>query len=404
MNGGSGEAGRLSGFFISYALQHYGSNQDSYWTVVAGDICQALGRAGEECRLIQAIEEMTPVLDGMVGGRRPPHYILNLNLRPALNLSDLGNVWLRSHTPVVMLCLDHPVHLVVQVAEMMSRGGGGGRRQVGVMEEAHRRYLLSAGCPAEDVFVMAQGGPPPDSCPKPMAERRGGVVFAGTVILPGTHDQFCDELSIQDRAIRNRLGQAVEDVLSCEDDVADIVLRHLADYGLGPAHPAFVNLATAVDKRSRRIRRLAMLDSLAGLPITVYGLADAEAQRRLPGCNFAGNTDFIHLLEVFGEAAVVLNDTINLRRSSLIRLFYAMAKGCLIATQTNAFIRESFPAGDCVVPLEPGGPEMLRHCLANPAGAQAMVEATTASYTAGHQWDHRIAGLRAAIARAGGVA
>jgi hypothetical protein len=395
--------GGRSGFFISNTLHHYGANQVNYWSIMAEDICRALGRAGEDCRLLQPVmEELGPALDGMLGGKRPPHYIVNFNLRPELNLGQGKDLWRQSLTPVIMLCLDHPMHLAGFILALLADGPPG-HRQVGVMEEAHRRFLLASGCAADSVFVMAQAGPPPRAGRKSLAERRGGVVFAGTVMSPGSHADFCDSLGEVRPDIRKRLGEAVDEVVAGEDDVADIVLRHLAEFGATLDQPHFLKAATAIDTRSRQLRRMAMLESLAGLPITVHGIADAAAQRRLPHCRFVGNTDFHQLLDVFSDATVVLNDTINLRESSLIRLFYAMASGCLVATEVNEFINHAFPPGRCVVPLGGDGGRMLADCLADNDRAQGMVDAATLEYSAGHQWDNRLAGLLLAIGRAEGV-
>ncbi len=98
-----------------------------------------------------------------------------------------------------------------------------------------------------------------------------------------------------------------------------------------------------------------------------------------------------------GDARIAINDTVNLGGAMLIRFFYPMAVGCLVATEVNDFVAREFRDGENVIGLAPDDPangERIRVILEHPEQAQAMADAATATYAAGHTWSHRVEALR----------
>ena len=161
-----------------------------------------------------------------------------------------------------------------------------------------------------------------------------------------------------------------------------------------------VQLAYKIDIRVRNMRRYRLLTRLKDVPVHIYGHVGPKASRLVPNGIFHAPVPFSAMLDLFDNSRVVLNDTINLRDSALIRLFYSMARGCVVATEMNRFVANAFtPLGE-IIPMSGDAEEgmaLLRQCVEAPDSCQEMAEAALATYQAGHTWSHRIDGLVKAI-------
>ena len=122
-----------------------------------------------------------------------------------------------------------------------------------------------------------------------------------------------------------------------------------------------------------------------------------DFRRANPKGTFHAAKSWQDLVEYMGDARVAINDTVNLGQAMLIRFFYPMAVGCLVATEVNDFVNREFRDGENVIGLVPDDPangERVRAVLENPERAQDMADAATATYAAGHTWSHRVEALR----------
>ena len=136
------------------------------------------------------------------------------------------------------------------------------------------------------------------------------------------------------------------------------------------------------------------------MPVHIYGHLGPNAARLVPRGTFHDPVPFSQVLELMDDTRVVLNDTINLRDSMLIRLFYAMARGCVVATEVNRFMRQAFTPFREYIPMSGDAAEglsLLKQCVEDPESCQEMVEAARATYQAGYTWSHCLDGLVDAI-------
>lgn len=394
---------RLEGAFLLTLLEN-GRHQTSYWGAMGRDICRALADAGETCRTFWPDSpDGQETMQAIVMGDKPLGYALGFNLIPDLLGPAKESLWPVAKVPLIIGCLDHPTHIIEPLAGLLDASRLFPQlppRYVGIMEEGHRTCLLDLGWPADQIFLFPQGGPPPTPAPLPYAERPPVVQFFGTVGAPTRHEDFIAQVGWVSPALQVALGDAVEETLDGSDDVYSVCTRIFQPFGLTLQGAG--KITVIVDRRARLLRRFRMLENLNGLAIDVYGKAEAAAATRLPHCTFHGEVDFETQRALTRRARIALNDTLNFRHSALIRAFYAMAEGTVVATEINDFFETHFRPVNGILPLGPNKADnanLVTERLHDTDGLQAMADAAGACYAASHQWKARLSGLRNVLNR-----
>ena len=387
----------LEGAFLLTSLAT-GGDQSSYWGVMGQDICAGLSDAGETCRLFGPDSPgCQELLQSIVLGNRSLGYSLGFNLMPDILAPTKESVWAIAKVPLIISCLDHPTHLYDRLARVLGLTKdqpGLPPRHIGIMEDRHRECLLDLGWPSSLIFTFSQGGPPPAPAPIPYAHRNRSVLFFGTIGTPVSHEVFLGQVGWESQALRTALGEAIEETLEGTDDVYSICKRKFLSFGFPLQSTG--KITVLVDRRARTLRRFRMLESLTGIDINVYGKVEAEAARRLSHCTFHGEVDFESQRALTRQARIVLNDAINLRDSALIRAFYTMAEGTVLATEMNDFFQAHFMPVNGVIPLGKPWQEtasLLKDRLDDTNALQTIADAALAHYTTSHQWTSRLPGL-----------
>lgn len=386
-----------SGAFILSSSQ-YGNVDTSYWAAMARDLCHALQTHNERVKVINPLsQDMKEVLDAVKNGNGPPHYLITFNLMPKADTSR-GSLWPQSKIPMIVICLDHPVHLVRELSEFVdgiNANPSVPNHWIGVMEDGHRQFLEEFGWPKDRIFLCAQGGPPPAPLRIPYRNRKNReIIFTGTVAYPSTHAEFCRRQNFHDDHHMTMVGNAVERILDGNEDIYTVVQSALAQGNLPTK--TLANLAAVIDRRARSLRRFRVLDQLKRFPVTIHGTAEDEVPGMLPHCSFLAGVDYEKVVGLYTTARIVVNDTINLRHAGLIRLFYPMAQGTVIASDVNQFLRDHFTPGKDFIPLENGRAdvdEMVKNVLEDDTFAQEISDECLKNYENAHQWHHRVGEL-----------
>lgn len=387
----------------------YGGVPDSYWTVMMEDIAAALQRRGDDHICINPdLDEHRNMLKMMVLGGFRPRYLLLFNFAPAFARADdpsrlgaLGGI----RAPYISLFLDHPSLLGTRIAEMEALIAGSPElrslRRYGLMEEGHRPIMERMGVPPSSCFLFPQAGGLPVADPRPLEQRSITAVFAGTVEAAISHQAFCDEIGLKDTLHHRLADQAVCEAMDGEEDVFPIVERVFAGTDLIASVGGAVELTRKIDYRARTLRRHRMFACLRHLPIRFFGNASEDFRRDNRNVEFRGPIGFRGLLDVMNDTRIMLNDTINLRSSTLIRVFYGMSRGCLVASEKNAFIESEFIRPGAALPIDcrdaSAGESILALATCS-AEAQGMVDRASRIYAGSHTWDHRLPALLGAIA------
>lgn len=382
--------------------------EGSYWTIMGQDIAAALAVRGHQLSVINiAREDHRNILFPMLlGGPAPDAFVL-FNFLPKFEAPDKSETGLMGKLTgkIVCICLDHPIHLAKtlreQAALIAAHPALRTRRWFGVMEPSHMACVESLGFARERIFVMGQGGPPlAETTPLPLAERSIPFLFAGTIGPMADMDAFAQALRVTNPDDRAALDAAIAETIDGKRDVFEIVRDRFAPAVAAGRLRDVHALAATIDKRARQMRRRRLLLGLRHLPIQFCGDIDPGFLADFPNAKRRGRISFADTLALMRDTRVVINDTINLRQSALIRFFYAAGEGCVLASETNPFIAQAFPPGEAMIALDGrGGTDagMLTAALDNPVALQSIADRGRALMGASHTWAHRIDGLVAAL-------
>lgn len=397
-----GERTRRGISFLNATL--YGGVAGGYWAIMLEDMVAALNGLGESCTVKPPTgDEVMAFARSLEDEKTRPDYVLLFNYQPMIyiNGEPTSKAGLWKYVPIkqISILLDHPLHQLGSLFEQRRYAEsmpGMPPRCVGVMEAGHRRCLQSLGFDVSHCFVCPQGGPLPKPERKPLRERTIEVLFTGTINDPVGDREFCESQGIRDPLLQRRVGAITEAVIDGEDDVYEIVATGWSDTMVSAEIPAPTALAYEIDLRARNIRRYRLLNRFKDVPVHVYGFLGSNTAKLVPRGIFHEPVPFAKVLDLLDNTRMVVNDTINLRDSMLIRLFYAMARGCVAATEVNRFMTKSFKPFAEFIPMSGdvgAGMAVIEQCVRDPDSCQDMVESAVATYQAGHLWSHRLGGL-----------
>ena len=351
---------RPPGIFFE-AVDTYGlESPESYWNTMVRDVARALSEAGAPCepfslqdRELDHISFDTSALPG---------FALSWNFncgRWALHRGE--KVSIASFLPVkqIVLLMDHPVHWAESVQRMRVSDAEVARPpfHIGAMDAGHVDYLVELGLAPERVFQMRQAGPPPNPDPPDFDDREIDFLFHGTINGIEDFETFCARNAIADDgvklAVQRAITQIIEEPVDVYAAVRDLVIL---PYGLAATPLDAARLTREIDSLTRAIRRFAFLSGLGGLKIHYIGAVDPEFQAANPNGAYLGSLAFDAIKRHLDTAKVNLSETINLRDSALIRLFYAAAHGCVPATEMNPYLEAEFGDGQSILALTLGDP------------------------------------------------
>jgi hypothetical protein len=399
--------------FLANASARDGSAgiEGSYWTIMGQGIAAALARRGHELAVLNVTRPVDQaLLFPMLTGGPMPHAFVLFNFLPRIEAGGTSETGLIGRLPcrVICLCLDHPVHIAATLREQAALIAADPalrvQRWFSVMEPEHIPCVEGFGISRDRIFVMGQGGPLPvpgdGPPPRPLAERRIPFLFAGTIgATPDRNGNGAAQSFVpSDPDDRSALEAAVAEAIDGDRDVLAIVRDRFAP-AAGRVRDMCA-LAALIDKRARQERRRRLLLGLRDLPIHFCGEIDGDFLHRFPRAVHHGRLSLADTIVLMRDTRVVVNDTINLRSSALIRLYYAAGEGCAVAGETNRFIRDAFPPGRAMVALDGRAADncgLLDAALSDPASLQPVADEGRARTMGAHTWAHRIDGLVAAL-------
>jgi|GEM_PF-4883448 len=376
--------------------------EDGYWAIMCADICSALGKHGEIC-------EPLPLNKEFIKKYATAPYSITFNYTPELSTNE-GSVWTNSTKKVILISLDHPSYLYDQIDQQLKKAPDLKQRFFGVMEEEHLYFMNSMGVPKEQCFLFPQAGPPPiQENIKPIAERSHDIVFLGRVHMPATHEAFIKQLNIKQPALSHALNAAFSKILQqielSHRDVYSIIVEEIGkiDSSLhikGTRTSAI--LTRGIDAHFRQVRRLNLLQQFENYPVNIVGIVAPEIIKRFPNFNFLGPKSFRESATLLNDTKILLNDTINLKSSLLMRFFYGTANGCIIASEINKYVLKEFKPEKEFLPISPRSfrhLELLEKCLSDSNFAQKIANNAMEKYKNSHLWEDRVLPLLKAIQR-----
>ena len=373
---------------------------DNWWQTVVGDLSAALARANVNCDILapERVEDIVPLVQRL--SDQSLAFFASFNFRIthiselALNLGRTVFPHEFADVPPVVFFLDHPAHEAKSIKYFEYLGNC--RRHLtgpryGVMDQDHVPIMLDYGVSKDRVFVFPQGGPPPCPTPRSMAERPIDFIFHGSIPELETDDAFFTRLGIGDPRVRSMMTEVIEQVLRDQESPYRGAKSVLERLGFSSAD-ASAQMAVDIDRRARALRRWTMLSALRDLNILYCGNICESFQRQNPNGKYLGYLGFAEVCELVRSSKIMLNETINLRNAALFRLHYAMADGCVIASQKNAGLARDFQDRQDIVFLSCTSADvaMLKDLVADIPALQSIADQALATHAKGHLWDHRL--------------
>ena len=376
-----------------------------YWYKMVQDVCAALARANCPCDPLAPtiLEDVVPIL--RQADTKKPCFAASFNFRifgidESLQRQVFPDEFMEA--PPIISLLDHPAHefdSLMQFEKFSHARPNVVAPRYGVMDPDHVAFMIDQGIATDRVFLFPQGGPPVTSVPPPMTERPIDFIFHGSIAELESDDAFFSRLGITNPTARTLFEGAMEQVLNGSQDPYNAAQTALNNLG-HKAPAAAAAMAKDVDRRARVLRRWTMLTNLKDLPIHFCGSVCTSFKRQNPNGIYLGPLPFTEVTEQIRSSKIMLNDTINLRHTALMRLHYAMADGCVVASEQNLGLSQQFEDGRNILFLTgtTEDAQKLQALAADSPTLQSIAEAATATHSTAHLWDHRIGGLLSAIA------
>ena len=378
------------GLFLQSGTSYQELDEESYAHVISQDMAAALTASGTPCRTVNMLKpDDVELIAGAIVN--PPEFLLTLNLMPhGFQLGGKHYVDLLS-CKVFCLFLDSPIRLT----ELLTPGQFERLNEFyfGVLENSHAKFLEVFGVEQEKIFTFSHGGPPVDTTAPAFGDRDIDIMFSGGIGAAETPAVIFDQLNIHDQKIRTALEAGCESVLAGAGDIVTCADEALQEYGIESDALDRQAVLETLDGWTRTLRRHRLFATLKDLKINFYGNFHDSFKAVHPNSTFHDPVSYRRVIENSKTAKITLNDTINLMDSALFRFYYAIADGCLMATESNPFIAREFEDGRHAIHLDnrdPHNAEKITSALADTAHCEAMIEAAQNHYTKHHTWASRM--------------
>ncbi len=334
---------------------------------------------------------------GVVNEYDGPGFILNLNAKDAFvaTLEDGSSVSVHDawDLPLVSFMVDPPA-----VHEDYLRAAPE-NAVITFIDEGHLDYFDAAGFPSRTRIFCPHGGPDPIPDPLGAEDREIDLLFSGTVVAPASLADWLDRLADGDSGRRKALETAHEAVADGGEDVFAAL-----DTAFDGTPADMATLVGKLDTFVSQTRRLDVLAAIRGNRVTICGPVAPEAGERLAHHDLRGDTRFGEVLELMANAKVVINSRVTFGRGAHERLFYAMSRGAVVATEPSAFMATEIDNAEGLFALPRGADDIddtIGGMLADPAAIDEMRDRGRPVYVEKHTWNERAGRILAALGRHG---
>ncbi|HEY3917803.1 MAG TPA: glycosyltransferase [Stellaceae bacterium] len=292
--------------------------------------------------------------------------------------------------PAVSVMVDHPCTLIKELAAEQSTDA-----VTGWVDASHVEAVKVLGFAHRAVF-LPHAGPDPTERTVPMAEREIDIFFAGT-LDDAIERPKTDGGASADAA--QLVFDAVELMEKTGAPVLACTLQVIRQHGISTSSLTrndFARLMTStleIGELNRRANVLAALpDDLSVVIASNYlpvALRDRTNIRHLGHID-----DFDQIRNLMRHTRIVLNTTAKFPLGSHERIWYAMAEGALVLTDSSVFVKQDFADGENILylpqkHLEKSDLESLTSLAHDDAELARMTDSASARYRERHSWEKR---------------
>lgn len=305
-----------------------------------------------------------------------------------------ANKWINNPRAIrFSFVVDHPAHRIRDFA------GAKLGNLMGFVDESHLAAADRIGLPFPKIF-FPHAGPPPDDTMIPLAERPIDVLVSGNFAEPitaaewrGAHADVPTEVADPLLAAAHRLATGL---ITCIDAWDEACAMHRYDAKAKLTAEELANVLVSIESLASAWRRRDVLSGLADhLKMHVFTTILPSYLRDHPNVVVRGGRPFNEVREAFRRAKLVINPVAKFAYGSHERIWYALAAGCIVATDDSHFLRRSFADGENLLIL-PWGREQgefrrrLAGLLRQSEQLEAMQMAALAVYGRHHTWYQRV--------------
>lgn len=328
------------------------------------------------------------------------NFIVNLNAKDALIVERLDGTKTNVHDewdiPLVAFMVDHPAYHedILRAAPENTL--------VTFVDESHMDYFDAGDFPSRSSIFCPHGGPDPLPHLLGSAEREIDVLFIGTVPAPEETGAMLDRVSLGHPDHRKAIAAAHDRAQGEGEDIFKALKAayQATDLVSRPEDLAF--LVAELDRHVSNQRRFRILEATRRHRITLCGPVAPEAAARLAHHDLRGETRWGDALELMANAKVVLNSRVTFSRGAHERLFYALSRGAVVATEPSAFLADELEnrLGMVLLPDHAGDMDQtLEGLLADDAALDDIRRRGLEAYVQRHSWKERAARILEGLCR-----
>jgi glycosyl transferase family 1 len=351
-----------------------------WFRAMASEIHRGLQAHGVAAHLVDM--DVLPEFWSNGAGRDPRTMFVDFNRR----------ITYPERRPAVSVMVDHPCSLMKELG-----GEHSADTMTGWVDASHLDAVKMLGFAHRATF-LPHAGPAPRERPTPMAEREIDIFFAGSL-----EDAIARPVRAKDPAGPLDASELVFDAIEIIEEtgapVLPAVLKIMEQRGIPVASFArgdFAQLMALVLRIAETNRRLNVLMAIPDdLTIAIASSYLPAALSGRPNVRHLGHIDdFEQIRGHMRNARIVLNTTAKFPFGSHERIWYAMAEGALVLTDSSAFMKQDFVDGENILYLSQ---KHLETADLAPLGALAqdnatlarMTESASIRYRERHTWEKR---------------
>ncbi len=283
--------------------------------------------------------------------------------------------------PRFSLMVDHPAsHAHVAAFD--------GRNLLGVIDRSHLGGVSFS--PARRVFVPHGG--PLNAAEPGGGERPVDVVFSGNI--GAETDRPPDALIGGSPEVGAIAAAAVARSLDGGTESSRALEQALADKGFGAGAlgaDGYAMLLGFVSGYSQSVMRERVLNRLRGLRVCVVGSVCDRLARQLPeGFEIVKPAEFTDVRTIYAKSKICLNISHKFTDGSHERIWYGMASGCAVLTNSTPYLREYFTDDQSILYYQGCDLDLEKICSVIRSGRTGEIaRAAWPVYRANHTWVQR---------------
>jgi hypothetical protein len=305
-----------------------------------------------------------------------------------------ANKWINDPRAIrFSFVVDHPAHRIRDFA------GAKLGNLLGFVDESHLAAADRIGLPFPKIF-FPHAGPPPDETMIPLAERPIDVLVSGNFAEPvtdaewrGAHAEVPTEIADPLLEAAHRLATGLTTCIAAWEEACAV---HRYDATATLTAEQLANVLVSIENLASAWRRRDVISGLADhVKMHVFTTILPRYLRDRPNIVVRGGRPFDEVQQAFRLAKVVINPVAKFAYGSHERIWYAMAAGCVVATDDSHFMRRSLAEDESFLIL-PWGQEQgefrrrLVGLLHQPERLEAMQRGALSIYARHHTWGQRV--------------